>query len=171
MIAKPFVEVEVTRESFLKACEDQKKAKMIEATAKRMKETAREIILAYEVAHQEEFRVAPDSETGKTFEFTPELTDTCGDFTLRITHPTSQPLPSRFDESRADEFVQLLDEAIPEAVNPLFTISYHFKGPTALLDYLKGEGADHTKEIAALLLPYTLPATEAEELSPRVQVK
>lgn len=160
----------ITREQFESACVDQRKAKAIEKAAKEMKEAARLVILAYARENPECFPTAADSETGKTVEYRdPRYPPIEHIKAVRVTYPESKPLPARFDADRADECVAILDDTVPDAVDALFEKHYAFRGPEAVVAFSK-EHPEFAAEMAKVMLPFTLPAKEAESLSPRVEV-
>jgi hypothetical protein len=165
----------VTREAFLNACQEQRKAKNIEASAKRMKDAARLVIIKYAEENPEEFSPASDSETGRTLEFTHKssteaLLAVSKIHAVRVTYPEKKPLPARLNEARSDEIVELLDDALPEAVDVLFERHYAFRGVEAIMQFA-GEFPDGAATLARLLMPFTLPAEDGEKMSPRVEVK
>ena len=166
----------VSLDQFIQACTNQRKAKAIEAGAKTMKDEARLVILAYAREHPDEFRVAGDSTTGRTFEFIQKgpgiiggKVEIPGVKSVRVTYPESQPLPARFDDARSDECAAILDDLGPDAVDVLFEKHYAFRGPKAVVALSKAR-PDWAKQVAETLLPFTLPAKEGEKLSPRIDI-
>lgn len=155
-----------TRAEFEAACVDQRKAKTIEAAAKTMKEKARLVILAYARDYPDEFGIAPDSESGKTIVYTPTIV---GVKQVRVTHPEKAALPARFDDERTEEAVRVLDDVGGGAVDALFEKSYKFRGPEAVVEFAQ-HNPNYAGTVASILLPFTLPAKDAEAMSPRVEV-
>lgn len=158
-----------TREEFDTAARDFARSKLIEKQAESLKTNARKVILAYVEAHPDEFKVAADSETGKTIEPIAPVADLKQ---CRITNPTTQPKPARFDDARTEEAWELFMDIEPTLAEKLFeTITTHrFRGPEQVI-----ETATEFPEFAALvartLIGFTLAAEEAQALAPRLDIK
>jgi hypothetical protein len=146
-----------TKVEFDKAVEDFHRAAGIEKTAEKLRAAARQVILDYWAVNMDEF--SPEGEDGKTM--------TTGKGGVSITVPVKKGLPARFDDERTDECFRILEDIDPKAAEALFPAFRRFAGPQSVIDYCKHKPWS-AKTIAGILLPYTLPATQDESMTPRV---
>jgi hypothetical protein len=63
----------------------------------------------------------------------------------------------------------VLDDAVSGVVDSLFEKSYKFRGPEAVVEFAQ-HNPNYAGTVASILLPFTLPAKDAEAMSPRVEV-
>lgn len=148
----------MTYEDFESAIRDFNKADVIEKGAKELRDGARAKILTY----LDENKALPSAGSGKQ-EFT--LKDGMG---VKITVPVKEGLPSRFDTERTEEFYRLVEDALSsDLVREVFKQNPEFL-PERWMAVIKRH-PDRASHMASMLLPYVLPATEPEPMSPRVE--
>lgn len=152
------------RGEYLKAVEDFHQADSIEKKAAALRKSARQIILDWYEEHPEDFDRAKDGE--KTF--IGRVGAPPGDgHGVSITFPVKKGLPARFDDSRVNEAHDYAQEIDTRIASELFIQTYEFVGPERVIDFCHRFPGYATK-VASLLIPFTLPAIDDEQGSPRV---
>lgn len=145
----------IHRVEFEEAAERFLMADGVEKGAKLLREKERAIILQW----FEENRQTLSSKDGVVYQ----------EQGVQVSFPTKKGTPAHFNDELAADCIEHMHElGIGEVVDDLFQFTPTFRGPEAVLALAK-KRPELAKTLAELLMAFTVPATDPEPMTPRVQ--